>query len=155
MTTATRTKNDILEQLETSAASALDLASQLKEAHWVITGPNFIALHELFDSQAALMRGHVDAFAERSRQLGGVPHGTIRQAAERSQLADFPAEIADETEIVRTLVDRYTTFAECLKAGAEGAEEEGDIATEDLYVEVLRSSNLQRWFLESHLGRNS
>jgi starvation-inducible DNA-binding protein len=151
MTTAAPTKTSILDRLGTDAASAADFASQLKEAHWVITGPNFIALHELFDRQTEMMRGHVDALAERMRQLDGVPHGTIRQAAERTQLPDFPDRVMDEREVVRTLVDRYEAFAECVKQSANAAGEDEDIATEDLYVEILRAVNLQRWFLESHL----
>lgn len=149
---STSQQSDLLDHLETSTASALDLTSQIKQAHWVVTGPNFIALHELFDTQATEMRRHVDAFAERARQLGGVPHGTIRQAAERTQLQDFPAETSGEREVVETLVDRYASFAACLEAGAAAAEEANDRATEDLYVEVMRAVNLQRWFLESHFN---
>jgi starvation-inducible DNA-binding protein len=151
LTTAAPTRTSIIDQLGTDAASAADFASQLKEAHWVITGPNFIALHELFDRQTDMMRGHVDALAERMRQLGGVPHGTIRQAAERTQLPDFPDRVMDEREVVQTLVDRYETFADCVKASANAAGDQGDIATEDLYTEILRGVNLQRWFLQSHL----
>jgi starvation-inducible DNA-binding protein len=154
MTMATMTRTPIVERLGVDLASALDLASQLKEAHWAVTGPNFIALHELFDRQAAEVRGHADALAERMRQLGGTPRGTIRQAAERSELDDFPA-IHDEHEVVSTLVERYSTFCDALQTSASAAAEEGDVATEDLFIEVLRAANLQRWFLESHLKGRS
>ena len=51
------TKNDLSEDVRTKAiellnarlADAIDLATQIKQAHWNVKGPNFIALHELFD----------------------------------------------------------------------------------------------------------
>jgi starvation-inducible DNA-binding protein len=151
MTTETITRTPIIERLGIDTASALDFVSQLKEAHWIVTGPNFIALHELFDRQAEEMRQHADAFAERMRQLGSIPRGTIRQAAERSQLDDFPTSAQDERSVVQTIVDRYQSFGMAIEESAREAGSAGDVASEDLYIEVLRATNLQRWFLESHL----
>jgi starvation-inducible DNA-binding protein len=151
MTTAAPSRTSIADCLGIDAATAADLASQLKEAHWLVTGENFIALHELFDRQAELMRGHVDALAERKRQLGGIPRGTIRQASEQTRLPDFPEGIQDERSILVALVDRYDAFAGHLEAGAGVAREANDIASEDLYIQILRAVNLQRWFLQSHL----
>jgi starvation-inducible DNA-binding protein len=151
MTMATMTRTPMVERLGIDVASALDLASQLKEAHWVVRGPSFIALHELFDRQAAEMREHADAFAERMRQLDGIPHGTIRQAAERTTLDDL-APHEDERDLVKALVDRYGAFCAAIEESAKEAANAGDVASEDLYIEVLRSANLQRWFLDSHLS---
>jgi starvation-inducible DNA-binding protein len=38
--------------LNRNLASAIDLERQAKQAHWKVKGPNFIALHELFDKVA-------------------------------------------------------------------------------------------------------
>lgn len=141
----------VIERLRVDIACGVDFATQLKEAHWNIVGPNFIALHELFDRQTAEMRLHVDALAERMRQLGEVPAGTVRQAAAHSTLDDFPAQVLDEQAVVETLVTRYEQFGERLRHSAKNAEEAGDYATHDLYVELLRATNLQAWFLRSHL----
>ncbi len=35
--------------LNQQLADATDLACQAKQAHWNVKGPNFVALHELFD----------------------------------------------------------------------------------------------------------
>jgi starvation-inducible DNA-binding protein len=150
MTLGTMTKSSVTERLAVDTASAIDLASQLKQAHWVVTGPAFIALHELFDRQAELMRGHADMLAERARQLGARPPGTIREAAAASQLPDFPSDAVMADEIIDTLIDRYDTFRDGLMLSARDADSEQDLATQDLYIEILRSANLQRWFLSSH-----
>lgn len=150
MTTGTITRSSVTQRLAVDTASAIDLASQLKQAHWVVTGPAFIALHELFDRQAELMRGHADALAERSRQLGARPPGTVREAAAASQLPDFPSDAVAAADVIATLIDRYDTFGDGLMLSAREAENEHDLATQDLYIEILRSANLQRWFLDSH-----
>jgi starvation-inducible DNA-binding protein len=51
------TRNDLsksirakaIELLDARLADATDLQTQLKQAHWNVKGPTFIALHELFD----------------------------------------------------------------------------------------------------------
>src|SRR5260370_42604147 len=89
-----KTKNDISEDVRTKAndllnarlADAIDLATQIKQAHWNVKGPNFIALHELFDKINEDVEDYVDDIAERAVQLGGVAEGTARLAAHRSRL---------------------------------------------------------------------
>src|ERR1700751_5335484 len=94
------TKNDlpaevrtkIVELLNARLADAIDLQTQMKQAHWNVKGPSFIALHELFDKINEDVEGYVDDLAERVVQLGGVAHGTARSVAKRSALAEYPAD---------------------------------------------------------------
>ncbi|HWC59865.1 MAG TPA: DNA starvation/stationary phase protection protein Dps, partial [Verrucomicrobiae bacterium] len=76
-------------------ADVIDLQLQLKQAHWNVKGPNFIGLHELFDKIAESVEDYVDMVAERIVQLGGIAEGTVRTAAVRSQLEEYPLTIAD------------------------------------------------------------
>src|SRR5665213_2408960 len=76
-------------------ASAVDLQLQMKQAHWNVKGPNFIALHELFDQVDEGVEAYVDLIAERIVQLGGIAVGTARVAAARSQLEEYPLSIAE------------------------------------------------------------
>src|SRR5579862_6301655 len=69
----TRTK--IIELLNARLADAIDLGAQTKHAHWNVKGPNFIALHELFDKIYSEVSEDVDMIAERIMQLGGSAHG--------------------------------------------------------------------------------
>src|SRR6266700_3742812 len=92
------TENDIPEErrLELNAlmnqrlADAVDLQLQMKQAHWNVKGPNFIGLHELFDQIDEAVESYVDLIAERIVQLGGIAEGTVRVAAERSRLEEYP-----------------------------------------------------------------
>jgi hypothetical protein len=64
------------------------LQTQTKQAHWDVKGPNFIALHELFDGINEEVEDYVDDIAERSVQLGGVAEGAARMVVNRSTLRD-------------------------------------------------------------------
>ena len=75
----TRTK--VIELLNARLADAIDLGTQTKHAHWNVKGPNFIALHELFDKLAENVEEHIDTLAERVTALGGTAHGTIAAVA--------------------------------------------------------------------------
>src|SRR5436309_15955288 len=76
-------------------ADAVDLQMQMKQAHWNVKGPHFIGLHELFDKVNEAVASYVDLIAERVVQLGGIAEGTVRAAAQRSRLAEYPLDIAD------------------------------------------------------------
>src|SRR5580765_479479 len=87
---ATRTK--VVELLNARLADAVDLQTQTKQAHWNVKGPNFIALHELFDEINEAVEDYVDDIAERAVQLGGVAEGTVRTVVNRSALAAYPSD---------------------------------------------------------------
>jgi len=116
---ATRTK--VIELLDTRLADATDLQTQLKQAHWNVKGPTFIALHELFDKINEAVEDYVDDLAERVVQLGGIAHGTARQVAKRSTLPEYPAVSAgrDHAEAVATGLAAFG------KAGARGDQSVG------------------------------
>ena len=67
--------------LNQQLADTFDLFSQIKQAHWNVKGPQFIALHELFDKLAEDVEESVDTIAERATALGGTALGTARMAA--------------------------------------------------------------------------
>src|SRR5512138_1031648 len=77
--------------LNARLADAIDLRTQLKVAHWNVKGPQFIALHKLFDEIVEDADEYVDLIAERAVQLGGIADGTARQVAERTSLDEYAA----------------------------------------------------------------
>lgn len=132
--------------------TTLDLASQVKQAHWNIKGPQFFARHQLFDDLAAHLRVHADTIAERAATLGGYAEGTLRLAAERSVLPEYDLDAVDGRQHIRALVARYAAYGKTVREAIGAAREVADPATEDLFIEVLRSTELDLWFLESHLA---
>ena len=68
---AAEVRGRMVELLNGRLADAIDLGTQAKQAHWNVKGPNFIALHELFDQVAEHIEDHIDTLAERITALGG------------------------------------------------------------------------------------
>ncbi len=136
--------------LNQSLADASDLKSQAKQAHWNVKGPNFIALHELFDRVAAEVEVHIDDIAERVTVLGGTAMGTVRMAAERSSLSEYPLEITDGTAHVDALSTALADFGKKARKNIEATDELGDADTADLYTEISRGIDKLLWLVEAH-----
>jgi len=65
------TRRKVVDLLQASLADVIDLTSHAKQAHWNVKGPNFIALHELFDQLYGELGDYADTIAERLFGLGG------------------------------------------------------------------------------------
>ena len=72
-------RRNVINILNDRLADAIDLQSQVKQAHWNVKGPNFIALHELFDKISDEVLEHIDDLAERITSLGGTAEGTVAE----------------------------------------------------------------------------
>jgi starvation-inducible DNA-binding protein len=131
-------------------ASAVDLQTQMKQAHWNVKGPNFIGLHELFDQVDEAVESYVDMIAERIVQLGGIAEGTARVAAARSRLEEYPLQIADGLAHVEAVAKALSTFGEEARHTINEATELDDADTADLFTEISRGIDKWLWFVEAH-----
>lgn len=131
-------------------ASAIDLQLQMKQAHWNVKGPSFIGLHKLFDEIDEAVEDYVDAIAERIVQLGGIAEGTVRVAASRSQLDEYPLILADGMAHVHAVAKALSSFGQEARTTIGEAEELNDADTADLFTEVSRGIDKWLWFVEAH-----
>ena len=145
------TRAAIIGILNERLADAVDLATQLKQAHWNVKGPNFIALHELFDSVYGTVASHADEIAERIAALGGTAEGTAAAAVQRSILPSYPADASRGTEHVEAVSTALGVFGKAVRASIDRVAEFGDAGTEDLFVEVSREIDKSLWLVEAHV----
>ena len=131
-------------------AAAVDLQGQLKQAHWNVRGPGFIAIHELFDKIAALAGEIADQLAERAAALGATPIGTIQKAVLNSFLIPYPLEIADTHKHVFAVAAALAAFAQSVSEAARTTALNGDANTSDLLIQISRGVEYQLWLVESH-----
>lgn len=141
----------VIDELQARLADAIDLLLQLKQAHWNVKGPRFIALHKLFDDVHAAVEGHVDEIAERISILGGTVSGTVRDAAAMSTLKEYPHDIFDGTKHSEAVATALADFGKKVRAAIEVAGEHNDADSEDLFTEVSRDIDKWLWFVEAHL----
>jgi starvation-inducible DNA-binding protein len=153
-----RTKNDLpataraeaVRLLNGRLADCIDLQTMCKHAHWNVKGPQFISLHKLFDEINEDVEGYVDLIAERIVQLGGIAEGTVRVAAQRTTLLDYPLTIGLGHEHVAALSDVLSQFGRTVRIGIEEMNELEDAATADILTEICRGIDKWLWFVEAH-----
>lgn len=148
------TRAEVINILNHSLATTLDLKTQVKQAHWNVKGINFYQLHLLFDEMATELEGYVDLIAERATTLGGTAMGTARMAVADTILPEFPLDLANDKDYVVALADRYAPYGKMVREAIDKTGALGDADTADLYTGISRAIDQRLWFLESHLQGN-
>ncbi|SPE59663.1 DNA protection during starvation protein [Verrucomicrobia bacterium] len=143
-------RSELIALMNQRLADATDLQTQMKQAHWNVKGPNFIALHKLFDEIYEDVGEYVDLIAERIAQLGGIAEGTVRLAAARSRLSEYPHEIADGSAHVEAVSKALAAFGEEARRSIDEATELNDADTADIFTEISRGTDKWLWFVEAH-----
>jgi starvation-inducible DNA-binding protein len=146
-----KVRRNVVVILNDRLAEAIDLQSQVKQAHWNVKGPHFIALHELFDKISDVVLQQIDEIAERVTSLGGTAEGTVEVAARRSKLKNYPLSITSGRDHLLYLSTQVATFGKAVRSAIDDAEELGDKNTADLFTGISRQLDKYLWFLEAHL----
>ncbi len=127
-----------------------DLALTLKHIHWNVTGPHFIAVHEMIDPQVDAVRAMADAVAERIATLGVAPRGTPGALVEERTWDDYSIGRAATTEHLGALDKVYVGVISDHREAAKDTEEL-DPVTNDLLIGHLHELELFHWFVRAHL----
>ena len=146
-----KTRRNVIAILNDRLADAIDLQTQAKHAHWNVKGPQFIALHELFDKISDAVLAQIDEIAERVTALGGTAEGTVAVAAKRSKLKNYPLSITAGKDHLYYLSTQISVFGKAVRAAIDDAAKLGDADTADLFTGISRDLDKYLWFLEAHL----
>jgi starvation-inducible DNA-binding protein len=145
----------IIGELSAALADSVDLSAQVKQAHWNVKGPSFIALHELFDQIATDVRTFTDEIAERVVTLGGTALGTVQEAVSKTRLPAYPTDISAGANHVEALSTALATYGKYIRAGIDTTAELGDAITADLLTGVGRGIDKWLWMVEAHRQADS
>ncbi len=140
---------EVVALLNRQLANIADLQSQTKQAHWNVRGAEFYQLHKLFDDLAEPLGDHIDTIAERAVTLGGFALGTVRCAANTSDLPEFPLE-PGAMEYARELAKRFALCANSARRAIAASDEKDDPDTADLLTDLSRDLEKAVYFLEAH-----
>ena len=144
------TRSEVVRLLNARLADCIDLQTMCKQAHWNVRGPQFIALHKLFDEIYDAVGDYADLLAERVVQLGGTAEGTVRVAAQRTTLLDYPLTITRSNQHVAALSDVLAQFGRAARVGIEEMNELEDAGSADILTEISRGIDKWLWFVEVH-----
>ncbi len=143
---------EMTEQLNQVLADTMTLRDLYKKSHWQVAGPTFYQLHLLYDKHYDEQVELVDAIAERIQLLGGVSLAMAADVAEITQIERPPRGREEVPVQLSRLLEAHQLIIGETRKLARRASELGDDGTNDLLVsEVLRSNELQVWFLSEHL----
>ena len=144
-------RKSVVDILGHSLADSIDMIYQVKQAHWNVQGPSFIALHKLFDEVAEHMDEFADLIAERIRQLGGTAEGTIQAAVEKTSMPEYPLDLVSGKDHVEQLATAMGHFSNAIRESIIKCDKLGDPTTADVFTEISRGLEKDLWFVESHL----
>jgi starvation-inducible DNA-binding protein len=143
---------EMTEQLNQLLADTMTLRDLYKKSHWQVAGPTFYQLHLLFDKHFDEQVEIVDTIAERIQLLGGISLAMAADVAETPRIERPPRGREEVPVQISRLLDAHQIIVEHCRKLAGRADELGDDGTNDMVVsDVLRTNELQVWFLSEHL----
>ena len=143
---------EMTEQLNLLLADSITLRDLYKKSHWQVAGPTFYQLHLLFDKHFGEQVEMVDAIAERIQLLGGIAIAMAADVAETTRIERPPRGREEVPVQISRLLDAHQIVIGHCRELAKRSDDLGDDGTNDLVVsDVLRTNELQSWFLTQHL----
>src|SRR3954451_3275585 len=144
-----RENADNLNQL---LADTITLRDLYKKHHWQVSGPTFYQLHLLFDKHYAEQAKLIDSIAERIQVLGGVSIAMAPDVAETTLIPRAPKGRESVPVQISRLLHAHEIVLKEARTMARLAAQREDDGTNDLLVsEVIRTNELQVWFVAEHV----
>lgn len=143
-------RREIAEGLSHLLADTYTLYLKTHNYHWNVTGPQFPALHLMFERQYTELASSVDQIAERIRALGEHAPASYHEFEQLSSLREDD-DRPDATEMVRRLVRDHQTVVRTAHSVFPVAEKVGDEPTANLVTDRMQSHEKTAWMLRSML----
>jgi len=140
------------ERLSQILSDSQILYALYKKHHWLMRGATFYQLHLLLDKHAGEQIKLIDEIAERVQTLGGIAVGDPRHAAEITRVSRPPNGCEEVPAMLSRLLEAHELILIDAHDAAKRTADLGDDGTNDLIVsDVIRTNELQAWFLAEHL----
>jgi starvation-inducible DNA-binding protein len=130
----------------------MTLRDMYKKHHWQVAGHTFYQLHLLFDKHHGEQDELVDDIAERIQLLGAISLAMAADVAETTIIPRPPRGREEVPAQLSRLLEAHEVILKEARTMARQATEADDDGTNDLVVsQVIRTNELQVWFLAEHL----
>jgi len=144
--------HESVEALNQILADTITLRDMYKKHHWQVVGETFYQLHLLFDKHYEEQNTLVDEVAERIQLLGGISIAMAADVAETTSIERPPRGREEVPVQLSRLLEAHEQILKEARDYAKAADERGDDGTNDLLVsDVIRTNELQVWFIAEHL----
>ena len=140
------------ENLNQLLADTITLRDLYKKHHWQVAGHTFYQLHLLFDKHYEEQNELVDSIAERIQSLGAISPAMAADVAETTIIPRPPRGREEVPVQISRLLEAHEIVLKEARTMAKQAAESGDDGTNDLLVsDIIRTNELQVWFISEHL----
>ena len=140
------------QRLNQILADSQILYALYKKHHWLMRGATFYQLHLLLDKHADEQLALVDKLAERVQTLGGIAVGDPRHVAEITKVPRPPNGCEEVPAMLSRLLEAHEMILSEAHEAAARVAALGDDGTNDFLVsDIIRTGELQAWFLAEHL----
>src|SRR5262245_59222966 len=144
-----------VERLNQILADTMTIRDMYKKHHWQVAGKTFYQLHLLFDKHYDEQVELVDQIDERIQMLGGLSYAMAADVAENTDIPRPPKGREEVPVQISRLLTAHEIIFQGARASARKAAEMGDDGTNDLLVsDVIRTNEMQVWFLAEHVVKN-
>jgi starvation-inducible DNA-binding protein len=141
-----------VDRLNQILADTMTIRDMYKKHHWQVSGHTFYQLHLLFDKHFGEQSELVDEIAERIQTLGGLSYAMAADVAENTNIPRPPKGREEPPVQISRLLTAHEIIIQEARAAARKAAELGDDGTNDLLVsDVIRTNEMQVWFLAEHV----
>jgi starvation-inducible DNA-binding protein len=141
-------RHAIADGLSRLLADTYTLYLKTHNFHWNVTGPQFTALHQLFETQYTDLADAVDMIAERIRALGFPAPGTYGDFSRLTSIREA-AGVPNANEMVRQLIDGQEAVTRTAREVVPSVEKATDEATLDLLTNRMAVHEKSAWMLRS------
>ena len=146
---ASRTLTDSLQAV---LVDLIELATQGKQAHWNLVGPNFRDLHLQLDEVIDATREFSDEVAERMRALHATPDGRSGVVSATTTLEQFPGgEVLtiDTADLITTRIEAAVATIRRVHDDVD----EADPTSADLLHAIIQKEEQFAWMISAEHRR--
>lgn len=148
-----RVPAETVEALNRLLADEYALFTKTLNYHWNVTGPRFYSVHEFLEKHYREMLEMIDDVAERVREIGGKPSGTMKEFCEMTRINESPGSFPDTSHMISDLLrDHSSIVVEIRNLIDENSKTDLDPGTEDFLTGLLKKHEEMAWMLKSTLG---
>ena len=141
-------QSEVIDALSELLANSYTLYLKTHNYHWNVTGPQFNALHLMFEDQYTELAAAVDEIAERIRALGVRAPGSYSEFAKLTCIDEGTGKESAK-EMIEQLVLGQESVARTARDSFGAAEEASDQSSADLFTQRMKVHEKNAWMLRS------
>lgn len=143
----------LVEGLNRLLADEYALFTKTLNYHWNVTGPRFHSIHEFLEGHYRTLLEKIDDVAERVREVGSQPCGTMTEFCDKTHLREKPGVYPEASHMIADLLKDHNSVQAHIRDMLENPSlYQMDPGSEDFLTGLLKEHEEMSWMLKSHLS---